>query len=298
MLTIVTESGPDSEPGKAGIFRISLRLRRRAAAPPLRYSRELSPILFTQTGLGLCLAATVLAVCAAGLGLWLGAARARAPMVVPFSAGVLLGVALFGLFPEMAGALGWTASALLFAAGYAVLYLVNRSVYPVCPSCSHDHDHSACTTELHGFAGPLVAATAVHAFVDGWSMTTVQSVAALGVRVAVPLAVGLHKIPEGLALGAILWASLRSRRWALVWSVVAEACTLAGGAVGAMLAPRLGTFWVLYPLALTGGCFFFLGFHAVHQEWKRRGAMPVFMPALTGAAGAAALQQGVRALFR
>ena len=129
-------------------------------------------------------------------------------------------------------------------------------------------------------------------------MATVQAVAGMDIRVTVPLAVGLHKIPEGMALGAILWASMRSRPAAFAWCVVAESCTILGGAVGLALAPRLGTGWILYPLAVAGGCFFFLGFHAIHEEWKRRGALPAFMPAITGAAGAAALQQGVHALFR
>jgi zinc transporter ZupT len=253
---------------------------------------------FAQTGIGPAVAAAAIAVGSAGLGLWLGAARGRARMVVPFSAGVLLGVALFGLFPEMAGELGWTLSALLFAAGYAVLFAVNRYAYPVCPSCSHNHDHNACATVLHGFAVPLVAATAVHAFLDGWSMATVQAVSGMDVRVTVPLAVGLHKIPEGMALGAILWASMRSRPAAFAWCVAAESCTVLGGAVGLALAPRLGTAWILYPLAVAGGCFFFLGFHAIHEEWKRCGALPAMMPAITGAAGAAALQQSVHALLR
>jgi zinc transporter ZupT len=251
-----------------------------------------------QAGIGPAVAATAIAVGSAAVGLWLGAARERARVVVPFSAGVLLGVALFGLFPEMAADLGWAASALLFAAGYALLFGVNRYVYPVCPSCSHTHDHNACDTVLHGFAAPLVAATAMHAFLDGWSMASVQAVSGIEVRVTVPLAVGLHKIPEGIALGAILWASMRSRPAAFAWSAAAEGCTVVGGAVGLLLAPRLGTEWVFYPLAIAGGCFFFLGFHAVHEEWKRRGALPAMMPALTGAAGAAALQQGVRALLR
>ena len=255
-------------------------------------------IFLAHAGIGPVLAATATAVASAGMGLCLGAARGRARLVVPFSAGVLLGVALFGLFPEMAVELGWASSSLLFAAGYAVLFGINRYAYPVCPSCSHDHDHNACTTVLHGFAAPLVVATAVHAFLDGWSMATVQAVSGMDVRVTVPLAVGLHKIPEGMALGAILWASMRSRLAAFAWCVAAESCTILGGTVGLALAPGLGAGWILYPLAVAGGCFFFLGIHAVHEEWKRCGALPAVMPAITGAAGAAALQQGVHALFR
>ena len=259
--------------------------------PRVRYSRKLPDIFSTQTGMGPALAATAIAVCGAGLGLWMTGARERARLAVPFSAGVLLGVALFGLVPEMAGELGWAATALLFGAGYGVLFAINRYAYPVCPSCSHDHNHNVCATVLHGFATPLIAATALHAFLDGWSITTVQAVAPLGIRVTVPLAVALHKGPEGVALGAILWASMQSRPAALAWSVAAESCTVAGGAVGLALAPRLGTGWVLYPLAVAGGCFVFLGCHAVHEEWKRRGPVPAFMPAITGAAGAAALER-------
>src|SRR5689334_21853514 len=129
--------------------------------------------------------ATAIAICAAVLGLWLGAARAWSRMAVPFSAGMLLGVALFGLFPEMAHELGWALGVLLFAAGYAVLYAVNRFGYPVCPSCSHDHDHSACASALHGFAAPLVSATAVHAFMDGWSISAVQAMTPIGIRLTV-----------------------------------------------------------------------------------------------------------------
>ncbi len=49
-------------------------------------------------------------------------------------------------------------------------------------------------------------------------------------------------------------------------------------------------------LALAGGSFIYLGFHAIHGEWRR--GVPAFVPALTGAAGAAALQQGLRVFFR
>src|SRR5438876_1175755 len=118
--------------------------------------------------------ATLVGICGCLLGLWLTGLRQRARAVVPFSAGVLLGVSLFGLVPELAGEIGWLTSGLLFAGGYGTLLLVNRYVYPVCPTCAHDHDHNACATELHGFAGPLFIAAAMHSFLDGWSIATVQ----------------------------------------------------------------------------------------------------------------------------
>src|SRR5215470_4449098 len=133
--------------------------------------------------------ATLVGISGAMLGLWLTGLRRRTRVVVPFSAGVLLGVALFGLVPELARDLGWPAGLALAGAGYAALLLVNRYVYRVCPTCSHDHDHNACSTELHGFAAPLIAAAALHSFLDGWSIATVEIGATLGLRVAVPVAV-------------------------------------------------------------------------------------------------------------
>lgn len=259
------------------------------------------------------LLATVVGVGSAAVGVWLTGVNRSAiahnkktrpipRLFLPFSAGVLLGVALFGLLPELALDAGWFVSLLLFGAGYGLLIGVNRYVYPVCPTCSHSHDHSACADELHGFALPLLVAAAIHSFLDGWSVATVQAASPLGLRLAVPLAVTLHKIPEGLALGGIVRGAMHSgagsRTRALAGCVLAEGCTMVGGVIGLALAPRLGAGWILYPLGLTAGWIFYLGFHAMHEEWHRCGATPAFVSALTGLAGAAVIQRGAEALFR
>ena len=242
--------------------------------------------------------ATAVGLLGAVLGIWLTGLRERARAVLPFSAGVLIGVALFGLVPELAAEMGWALSLGLFLAGYGALLWINRHVYRVCPTCAHDHDHNACATELHGFAAPLIAAAAVHSFLDGWSVATVQLTVPLGLRVAVPLAVALHKFPEGLALGGILRAAVPRRGAALGWAMVAEGATLAGGGLGVVMGPHLGTEWITYPLGIAAGWLFYLGFHAVHEEWKRRGAGPAFASALAGVAVAAVIQRGAEALFR
>jgi zinc transporter ZupT len=195
--------------------------------------------------------------------------------------------------PELVIEAGWAPSLTLAAAGYGLLLAINRYAYPVCPTCSHDHDHNSCDTELHGFAVPLIGAAAVHSFLDGWSIATAQLAAPLGLRIAVPLAVALHKLPEGIALGGILRAAVKDRRAAFGWCVVAEGATLAGGAVGLAMGPHLGTRWITYPLGITAGWLLYLAYHALHEEWRRRGA-PAFVSALTGMAGAAILQRVFR----
>ena len=241
--------------------------------------------------------ATAVGLGGAALGLWLTSLRQRARLVVPFSAGVLLGVALFGLVPELAEEAGWTPSILLFAGGWAVLFVVNRYGYPICPTCAHDHDHNSCATELHGFAWPLVAGAALHSFLDGWGIAASQWAATPGLRIAVPLAVSLHKLPEGIALGGILLAAVKRRSAAMAWCALAEGATLLGGAAGLYMAPNLGTRWTIYPLGLTAGWLFYLGYHAVHEEWKRRGARPAFISAAAGVLGSAVIQRGAESLF-
>jgi zinc transporter ZupT len=250
------------------------------------------------TGLSAPLLATAAGLGGAILGLWLRGTRRPSNLLVPFSAGVLLGVALFGLVPELTIEIGMIASLVLFGAGYGLLLAVDHYVYRVCPTCSHDHDHSACTTELHGFAAPLVAAAALHSFLDGWSVATVQLAAPLGLRVAVPLAVALHKVPEGIALGGMLLAAVGDRRRAVLCCVLAEGPTLVGGVAGLTLGPHLGSRWITYPLGIAAGWIFYLGYHAVHEEWRRRGAAPAFVSAFGGMIGAALLQRGAEFLFR
>jgi zinc transporter ZupT len=242
--------------------------------------------------------ATAVGIGGAAIGVWLTGARERARVVAPFSAGVLLAVALFGLAPELALESGWRVTVLLFTAGYLLLFGINKFAYPVCPTCAHDHDHTACATELHGFAFPLIAAAALHSAMDGWSVATTQLAAPLGLRVAVPLAVALHKIPEGVALGGILRASVKQSAGALGWSVAAEGATLLGGAAGLWMAPQLGSGWTAYPVGLTAGWLFYLGYHAVHEEWQRRGAVPALLAAGAGAVCGTLIQRGAEALLR
>lgn len=229
-------------------------------------------------------------------GVWLLDHVRHTRMLIPLSGGLLVGVALFGLVPELVGDMGWARALGLVVVGYVLLHGLDRFAFSVCPSCAHDHKHDGCAEELHGFALPLLLATAIHAVVDGWGLVAVpQAAHTPGAGTAFSAALLLHKIPEGLALGTILRASV-DREWvALALSVLVEFGTIAGGAAGVWLTSAA---WINYPLAIACGTFLFLGVHAVDSDWKRHGARPAFIPALAGAAGAALLQQGLRIAVR
>ncbi|MBV9157219.1 MAG: hypothetical protein JO097_13230, partial [Acidobacteriaceae bacterium] len=134
----------------------------------------------------------------------------------------------------------------------------------------------------HAVIGPLLAATAAHSFLDGWSVRlfTGQPVASI----AVPLGLGLHKIPEGLAVGWIARKSMASPWKAAAAGLAVEAMTLVGAwaepKVDASGAARFGALWSAAVLAIIAGSFLFLGLHAVLPVRRRAGVIAVFVGAM------------------
>jgi zinc and cadmium transporter len=235
---------------------------------------------------------TIIAVLSAAVGVWLTSFTGLSRRLVPFGGGVLLGVALFWVLPEMAQFFSWQGAILWLASGFLVLAAIDRYVYPVCPACSpsHEHEHDHCATRLHGFATPLLAAAALHSALDGWSAAVSQNA---GFSLALIGAIAVHKIPEGLALGVIARASLGSRASALAWCALAQMTTIAGAGLASVLAPHLDSQALHALLALAGGSFLYLGGHAVHGELRRSGT-PTLVPALTGVAGSSVLRLFLR----
>lgn len=233
-------------------------------------------------------AITAVAAFGAALGVSLESMHKLARRMVPFSGGVLIGVALFWILPEMAEFFRWPGATAWTLAGFALLWFIDRFVYAVCPACSHTHEHDHCETRLHGFAAPLLVAAAVHSLMDGWTAGASGSVSGFGAAFLTGIA--FHKLPEGLALGVIARASLRSRFGAIFWCAAAESATIAGGTFAIFLAPHFNANAIHAVLAVAGGSFLYLGGHAIHGELRRSGAAPAFVPALTGVAGSSVLR--------
>jgi zinc transporter ZupT len=241
---------------------------------------------------GLVPALIVSAIAVAGVfaGVRVSTAHSLSRGLVAFSGGVLVGVAAFWVLPDLAQFFGWAAALGWVVAGSAGLWFTDRYVYPVCPSCSHTHDHDACSTRLHGLAGPILIAAAFHSFLDGWVLSASGGDAPARIAAGVLLGIAAHKLPEGIALGVLVRASVHSGASALWTCIGVECLTIAGSAFALVLAPSLGFHWAHALLALAAGSFLYLGYHAVHSEYKRGGAAPAFMPALTGVAGSSVIR--------
>lgn len=234
---------------------------------------------------------TLVAIAGIGAGIFLGDIRKISPRIIASGGGLLFGLSLFWMFPEMIEQSGWSLSAGLLVIGIGILWIIDHHVYSICPACSHTHHHENCGTPLHGFAGPLLIASALHSLLDGASVRLFDQQEVTAIAIFAGLA--LHKIPEGLALGLIARKSMSSPWNAFFWCCAAESMTL----VGAFFEPkahsegllRFGIIWPTIILALVASSFLYLGFHSVHNEYKTRGVLPSFLATFAAIGGIAML---------
>ncbi len=207
------------------------------------------------------MAAAVLLTCLALLGVaggvWLH--RSISNHLAALGGLLLFAVAFIWLVPEIVEAWGWPRTILFVMGAALLLAFVDWTLIRI--------GHSP----RHGVIAPLIIATAIHSFLDGWS---IRALAAQPVPVAlVPIGLGLHKIPEGFALGWVLRRSLTSHARAIWLGALAEVFTL----VGALLQPwtdqigvaRFGDSWTAAVLCLIAGAFVFLGFHALLPYFRK-----------------------------
>jgi len=211
----------------------------------------------------------VLAIVGAFIGTRLAEVPKISRSVLAASGALLIAISLFWVLPEAASHHGWAVALLWVGCGFAVLWLVDHFVHPICPTCSHTHDHGGCSTPLHGFAPPLLIAIGLHSFLDGWALAVSQQGSEV-VRIAVLLGIGLHKLPEGMALGAIVRASMASHTKSLMACIVAEAMTIVGGLAAFGMAATVGASWAGILFAAAAGAFIYLGYHAIDAEVRRQ----------------------------
>ncbi len=214
------------------------------------------------------------------LGVWLGSLPAFARRLASLNGGLLIGIATFWILPEVATNSNWSAALAWLTGGFALLFVIDRYIQPVCATCCHT------------VSTVLLLAAAAHCFLDGWliqaSLVPGQGQMSAGIIAGIIL----HKIPEGLALGVMLRSALKSERQALLASAAFQLVTWLGIVAEGYASPFIAPGLVQGLLALTGGGFLFLGYHAVHR------AAPVFGPAFAGALGAALVGQGLRLFAR
>jgi zinc transporter ZupT len=224
---------------------------------------------------GFVILAFALAVGGGVMGATLGTSHKRLCALISIGAGSLLGVTVFAILPETfeaPGRLDWWQLFLGLASGYAVFAVISKYIFHVCPACAASHFDEATTHRFSEIASAMMLALAIHCTVDGLAMAAGGEQSESGPPAShatgftIILAVCVHKIPEGLALGALLLGAGLSRKRIISYVMAVESTTLLGGAAGLIFFPTVSHFWIHMALAHAGGGFLFLATHAVLGE--------------------------------
>jgi zinc transporter ZupT len=216
--------------------------------------------------------AFVLAVSGGALGASLGRSHRRLCALISLGAGTLLGVTVFAIVPESLERLRWWGLLAALASGYALFAVITKYVYHVCPACAASHFDEATAHHFSEIAVAMMLALSIHCTADGLALAAgheAEASRAAGGRVldfSLILAVCVHKVPEGLALGALLLGAGFSRAQTLARIAAVESTTLLGGVLGWACLHHISAFWLDAAVAHVGGGFLFLAVHAVFGE--------------------------------
>jgi len=130
-----------------------------------------------------------------------GHARLR-ERALPWIGGLLLGIGVFWILPEVAERRGRPISLAGMSAILCVLACIDRHVYPICPFCAAGVHHppagaaSSTPRPMMAVGWPLLVVGCIHSFFDGWVIAFPRFP---------------RQAPSRLSPGALLSTNFRSR---------------------------------------------------------------------------------------
>jgi zinc and cadmium transporter len=177
---------------------------------------------------------------------------ALVPHLVSYAVGVLLGVALLSILPEVLGELSAARTGLVLLIGIMCFFILEKLVL-------WHHCHSE-DCEAHGRPGRpgalILIGHGFHSFVDGVAIgAAIQTSIPLGVSTAV--AVALHEVPQQVGDFAVLLHAGYRRGPALGLSVLSAAGAVAG-TVAAFLAFNVIPGVLPYALTFAAASFLYI----------------------------------------
>jgi zinc transporter ZupT len=223
------------------------------------------------TSLAYVALAFALAVCGGALGAFLARSHRRLCALISLGAGTLLGVTVFAIIPEGYEALTWWALLLALGSGYALFAIITKYVFHVCPACAASHFDEATRHRFSEIAAAMMLALAIHCTADGLAIAAgheehSHGAAGRALDLSLVFAVCVHKVPEGLALGALLLGAGFNRAKTMLLVAGVESTTLLGGIAGLVALRDISDIWLAAIVSHVGGGFFFLAAHAVRGE--------------------------------
>jgi len=193
------------------------------------------------------------------IGVCLGSSNRRwIGVMLSLASGVMLAVVFFDLLPEAMSMAGDNVIVLLGVIwGVLILVIANKCVdarlckIETASILSSKNIREEEKRKLHSAGLFLVLAIALHNIPEGIAIGATEFVVD-GAGVALAIIIMIHNIPEGISIAMPLVASGMKKVYAIILSVIAGAMTIVGGAIGAMLG-GFGCTITAFMLAFAGG---------------------------------------------
>lgn len=216
--------------------------------------------------------------------------RDRLHLILGFSAGAVIGVALFDLLPESMSLTdadyGPATLSMVIAAGFFAYLIIDRLIL-LHPHIHHDHAHTNEGAPARGAFGALTLAG--HSFLDGVAIGAgFQASPTVGVIVAA--AVVTHDFSDGINTVAFILRGGGKMQQALPWLLLDAIAPVLGAA--STLLFHISEASIGLVLGLFGGCFLYLGASDLIPESQH--AHPRAATTLMTLLGAAVLYLAVR----
>lgn len=201
---------------------------------------------------------------------------------ISFSAGALLGAAVFAILPESLEAISPIEVLVGLVTGYFLFYFISKYYSHVCPACSASHFDEQTTKKFSEIVKALMIALSFHSFLDGLAITSSGS-GGMHETESIFVAVTTHKFPEGLALASLMLGANFKKGRIFLSVFFVELTTVLGAIAGAFLLKNMiSDFWIGIMMAHIAGGFIFLAFHAVLGEMLKNHKKLVIISFLTG----------------
>jgi zinc transporter ZupT len=252
----------------------------------------------------------IICVCAATTGIAIGsvyfASGARLQRrLLPWTAGVLLGVSVFWILPEIAGDRGWSIALGSVLPIVFLLAWIDRYVYPICPFCAGNLHSDSCEAIPAARFGrhpvrigwPLLVVGAAHSFFDGWAIALGRTGWANSASVALSYGIIVHKIPESLAIG-LLAARLTSGRTRALGVVAIIQAAMAAGCLFPIFSAYRNFASAQLLLIPACSCLLLFGVLALEDEWRLNGGPSAIRGAVPGLVGCGLASLATKMLFQ
>ncbi len=185
--------------------------------------------------------------------------RDKLHLILGFSAGAVIGAALFDLIPEAIGlgASTYSVSTIttLTAAGF-LTYLILDRVFSFHVHNGHDHDVDDHSTESHASGSLGAASFCLHSLIDGVAIgLAFQASSIIGSVVAI--AVVAHRFSDGINTVGVILKHRGESKNAIKWLTAVAVAPLVGTAVTFFISVSNSTLAII--LAVFAGFFLYIG---------------------------------------